>query len=247
MIEFLVLENISKSFGGVRAVDGVNLSIHDGELTSIIGPNGAGKTTLANLIAGLLVPDSGRIFLRGKEVTTLSAEKRAKEGIALSFQIPDLFNKLTAMENIMLPLLAKGGRAKVITRLASEETDIRNDAVKIIELFKLGALREKRAGSLTQSEKKLLDAAVSFAQGPKLLILDEPTRGLGSGEKESVMDTIVDAVTARKMSVIIVEHDMDLVFRYSQQVMVMYQGRVITEGPPEFVRDSEEFRKVLIG
>lgn len=243
----LATEDLRKSFGETHAVDGVTLSIDEKQLVSLVGSNGAGKTTLVNLITGLLPPDRGRILFRDRDVTHMPVPGRINVGIARSFQLVNLFDQLSALDNVRLAVFAREGKIKSATTLAERDVAVRDEALDVLEAFGLGAKRELPAGSLAQGERKLLDVAVAYALRPTLILLDEPTSGVGTREKGRIMDTISAVVRAGGLTAVIVEHDMDVVFRYSDRIVMMHQGQILADGTPEEIRNDERVASTLLG
>ncbi len=235
----LAAEGLRKHFGDTRAVDGVDFSVGEERLVSLVGSNGAGKTTLVNLITGLLHPDAGRIVFHGRDVTSLSVYDRIKAGIARSFQIVNLFDALTALDNVRLAIFSRDEKINKVMSPAESDGAARQEAFEVIAEFGLRDKWNVPAGGLAQGERKLLDVAVAYALRPKLILLDEPTSGVGTREKTHIMDVISSVVRSRGLTAVIVEHDMDVVFKYSDTIVMMHEGRVLAEGvPDQIVRDE---------
>ncbi len=235
----LAARGLKKSFGDTHAVDGVDFSVDAQRLVSLVGSNGAGKTTLVNLITGLLPPDEGRIEFAGRDVTTLSIFGRIKAGIARSFQLVNLFDGLTVLDNVRLAIFSRDNKINQAMRLAERDRDAEREAREVIGEFGIADKWNVPASGLAQGERKLLDVAVAYALRPKLILLDEPTSGVGTREKSHIMDRIESVVRSRGLSAVIVEHDMDIVFKYSDTIVMMHEGRVLAEGrPDEIVRDE---------
>jgi branched-chain amino acid transport system ATP-binding protein len=243
----LITKNLKKYFGETRAVDNVDFAVEQGEVLSLVGPNGAGKTTLVNLISGLITPDDGTIFFQGNDVTSISVNDRIKAGIARSFQIVNLFDQLTALDNVGLAIFSREGKTRKLMSLAESDGEVREEALEMLDQFGIGEKRNAVAEGLAQGERKLLDVAVAYSLKPKLLLLDEPTSGVSTREKAGIMDTISSIVRAGRTSAAIVEHDMDLVFKYSDRVVVMHQGKILADGTPNEVRENEEVKNTLLG
>jgi branched-chain amino acid transport system ATP-binding protein len=238
-VSLLTAQSLHKHFGETRAVDGVDFSVEEGQLVSLVGSNGAGKTTLVNLITGLLSPDAGTIVFQGQDVTHLSVYGRIKAGVTRSFQIVNLFDALTTLDNVRLAIFSREGKVSNAYSLAERDGDVTQEAGDVLREFGLGEKAAVEAGGLAQGERKLLDVAVAYALRPKLLLLDEPTSGVGTREKGHIMDTIEAVVRGRGLSAVIVEHDMDVVFKYSDTIVMMHEGRVLARGvPDQIVRDE---------
>jgi branched-chain amino acid transport system ATP-binding protein len=236
-------ENLKKYFGEVRAVDGVNLSLQKAELISVVGPNGSGKTTLVNLISGGLKPDSGRVYFEGKDVTNLPPHKRVKIGIGRSFQIPAIYENLTTLDSLLVSIFSHNGLSHIFYRTKDRFEDGKREALDLLKTLNLPV---KLVSELPHGQRKLLDVAMALSLKPKLILLDEPTSGISLDERDEVMQTIAGFIRERKISAIIVEHDMEIVGEYSDRIVVMHEGRVLREGGKEILED-ETVRRILIG
>jgi branched-chain amino acid transport system ATP-binding protein len=246
-VSLLETTKLTKWFGETHAVDAVDFTVGDGEVLALIGSNGAGKTSLVNLISGLFRPDSGRILFRGADVTTYSVHDRIKAGIARSFQIVNLFDQLTLLDNVALSIFARQGRTRSLLSLADHHRPVWQEAIEILHQFGLDRERGMLAGGISQGERKLLDVAVACALRPRLLFLDEPTSGVSTREKAPIMDIITAIVRSQKITAVIIEHDMDIVFRYSDRIVVMHQGAILADGSPDEIRRNEAVTTTLIG
>ena len=238
---------LTKSFGDMRAVDRVDFTIGEGEFLALIGSNGAGKTTLVNLISGLLRPDSGRILFRGADVTHQSVDDRIKAGIARSFQIVNLFDELTVLDNVALSIFAREGMTRYFWSPADLHQHVWLEANDILRLFGLEEKSVALAGGISQGERKLLDVAVAYALKPRLLFLDEPTSGVSTREKAPIMDVISSVVRSHGITAVVIEHDMDIIFRYSDRIVVMNQGVILASGILEEIRKDEKVREAIFG
>jgi len=239
--------NLKRYFGETRAVDNINLSIEEREFVSLVGPNGAGKTSLINVISALLTPESGKIIFKDADITHLSVRQRVKAGIARSFQLVNVFDDLTTFDNVALAIFSRQGKTAHLASLAHLDGDVTREADAILGQFGLGAKRDDTARDLSQGERKLLDVALAYSLRPKLLFLDEPTSGVSTRYKGQIMDTIASVVRAEGITAVIVEHDMDVVFKYSDRIVVMAQGAVLAQGTPDEIRRSEQVAMVLLG
>lgn len=246
-MSILVTNKVRKYFGETRAVDRVDLTIETGEVVSLVGPNGAGKTTLIGLISGLLFPDDGKIFFLENDITSMSPYRRIRVGIARSFQIVNLFDQLTALDNVRLAIFSREGKVTNLATLAESDQGVKKEAYDLLDQFGIKHRTDVLAGSLAEGERKLLDVAVAYALRPKLLLLDEPTSGVSTREKGAIMETVSSVVRSDKTSAVIVEHDMDVVFKYSDRVVVMHQGKILADGPPSEVRADERVRTTFLG
>jgi len=236
-----------KSFGDNRAVNSVDFTVRQGEVLALIGSNGAGKTTLVNLISGLYRPDSGRIDFDGRDVTSQSSYERIQAGIARSFQLVNLFDQLTCLDNVALSIFSREGKTLRLATLASRDRAVWEEALDVLRQFGLDGKAAIPAGAISHGERKLLDVAVAYALRPKLLFLDEPTSGVSTREKAPIMDIVSAIVRAGGITVVIIEHDMDIVFRYSERIVVMHQGAILADGAPDEIRRNDEVTTTLLG
>jgi branched-chain amino acid transport system ATP-binding protein len=243
----LETRGLVKQFGEFRAVDGVDFRVQEGEVLALIGSNGAGKTTLVNLISGLLRPDGGHIHFRGADVTAQSVHERIAAGIARSFQLVNLFDQLSALDNVALSIFSRQGKTRKLWALAETDRPVWQEALEILATFRMETRAGVPAGGLSQGERKLLDVAIAYALKPKLLFLDEPTSGVSTREKAPIMDTISSVVRSEGISAAIIEHDMDVVFSYSDRIVAMHQGTILADGTPEQIRRDERVLTTLIG
>jgi branched-chain amino acid transport system ATP-binding protein len=243
----LATEKLRKYFGETHAVDQVDFTVNAGELLALIGSNGAGKTSLVNLISGLFRPDSGRILFQGTDVTHQSVHERIAEGIARSFQIVNLFDQLSTLDNVALPIFSRQGKARRLFALADHDVAVRQEALETLREFGLEATARTPAGGISQGERKLLDVAVAYALRPKLLFLDEPTSGVSTREKAPIMDIITRIVRSGQITAVIIEHDMDVVFKYSDRIVVMHQGTILADGTPDQIRRNDQVTTTLLG
>ncbi len=243
----LETQSLTKYFGDTHAVDRVDFRVSQGELLALIGSNGAGKTTLVNLISGLFRADSGTILFQGTDVTHQSVHERIAVGIARSFQLVNLFDQLTALDNVALTIFAREGKTRRLFTLADHDVAVRREATDILGQFGLESRAGMVAGGLSQGERKLLDVAVAYALRPTLLFLDEPTSGVSTREKAPIMDIITAVVRSGQITAVIIEHDMDVVFKYSDRIVVMQQGTILAEGTPDEIRRNEQVSMTLLG
>jgi branched-chain amino acid transport system ATP-binding protein len=239
--------DLTKQFGDLRACDSVNFVVTKGEFLSLVGSNGAGKTSLVNLISGHLTPDSGKIVFEGEDITSTTVQQRIKAGIARSFQIVNLFDGLSVFDNVALAIFSREGKAVRIAALADHDGDVRREAFEVLEQFGLEGMSGPPAGGLAQGERKLLDVAVAYALRPKLLFLDEPTSGVSTRDKTQIMDTVSSVVRAGAVTAVIIEHDMDVVFRYSDRIVMMHEGRFLAQGTPDEIKANSDVANILLG
>jgi branched-chain amino acid transport system ATP-binding protein len=238
---------LKKYFGDTRAVDNVNLTVAEREFVSLVGPNGAGKTSLINVISALLRADSGQIFFRGQEITRASITKRVRAGIARSFQLVNVFDDLSTFENVALVIFSREGKTAHLGALAHLDAEVTAEADLVLGNFGLSDKRNTIARGLAQGERKLLDVALAYALKPKLLFLDEPTSGVSTRDKGQIMDTVAAVVRGGGIAAVIVEHDMDVVFKYSDRIVVMAQGAILAQGTPDEIRNNDQVAMVLLG
>jgi branched-chain amino acid transport system ATP-binding protein len=243
----LATRQLVKYFGETHAVDHVDFTVEEGEVLALIGSNGAGKTTLVNVISGLFPADEGQIVFRGADVTHQSVHERIRAGIARSFQLVNLFDQLTALDNVALSIFAREGKTRKLLALADSDRPVWQEAAEILRLFGLDAKARMLAGGISQGERKLLDVAVAYALRPKLLFLDEPTSGVSTREKAPIMDTITSVVRSERISAAIIEHDMDVVFNYAGRIVAMHQGAILADGTPDEIRRNPEVQANLLG
>jgi branched-chain amino acid transport system ATP-binding protein len=243
----LAAQALTKSFGENRAVAGVDFNVKPGEFLALIGSNGAGKTTLVNLLSGLLRTDGGHIVFDGRDVTRRSSYQRIKAGIARSFQIVNLFDRLSCADNVALSIFSREGKTEALGKLASRDRVVWDETHDVLRRFDLDRHANMPAGAISHGERKLLDVAVAYALRPKLLLLDEPTSGVSTREKAPIMDIVSAIVRSGGITVVIIEHDMDIVFRYSERIVVMHQGSVLANGTPDEIRNNDAVTSTLLG
>ncbi len=242
----LKLTKLSKSFGGVVATNNVSLELKKQTINAVIGPNGAGKTTLFNLITGKLISDSGKIYLDNNNITNLSEPEITHLGIARAFQITNIFPSLTVYESIKLALLSKSnGLNNMWTRFKDHQ--INNSANEIIELAGMVKSKNIVSSELSHGDQKLLDIALALSLNPKILLLDEPTAGMGPEERWKMIERIKDLWKKTKMTILFIEHDMDIVFDIAQKIYVLQQGAILAEGSPQIIKKDKEVIKAYLG
>ena len=243
----LETRNLTKTFGAVAAAANLSVEIAEDTVVGLIGGNGAGKTTFVNLVTGYLKPTSGSIRYRGRDITHLSPRQVTQLGICRSFQMPQLFNTLTSYENLLVGtgILERAGGRWAAGGL--EVSSAREAAEAMLVRFKLADHRDSPAGTLPEGLRKLLDISMALVVKPKVLLLDEPTSGVSAGEKFEIMDLVLQAVRAVGVTVLFVEHDMEIVRRYTQRILAFHEGRIIADGMPEAVLADAEVGRLVVG
>jgi len=241
----LVLENVSRAFGALRAVNGVSLTVQPGERRALIGPNGAGKTTLFNLISGEITATGGSIRFMGSDVTALAPHQRASRGIARTFQITRLFGPLTVLENMLIACEALAVRQFTMHRTLASFGDLTARATSLLEGLGLGPLQAELAGNLAYGDQRMLEVALSMAGRPRLLLLDEPMAGLSSTERTLMLERL-DRLD-RGIAILMIEHDMDVAFGFAENVTVLDQGSVLFEGNKDDVSANASVQRIYLG
>jgi branched-chain amino acid transport system ATP-binding protein len=243
----LTTEKLTNWFGKVCTAQNLDLRLEAGAITSIIGPNGAGKSTLINLLTGHLPVQSGRILFRGVDVTRMPVHARVRAGICRSFQIVNVFPQLTALENVLIPVLAAAGRTRRLFAAVSREHAARTEAEAVLARVGLSERRDTRAGALSHGDRHLLEVGVALAARPALLFLDEPTAGMNPVERARLLESVRTLAREGQTTFVVVEHDMDVVFSLSARVVVLNRGEVLCDGPPDLVRNDQRVREVYLG
>jgi len=236
----LELKRVSKRFGAIQAVHPLTLQVAEGERVAVIGPNGAGKTTLFALIAGELEADEGAVLLAGEDITNATPQARARLGLGRTFQSARVFGGMSVAENYQLALLGPGRRGAP----GGREGQTTARALAEVGLERSGG---RQAGELAQGERKRLELAMVLAGAPKVLLLDEPTAGMGREERAEIMELVAESVERRKVTVVFTEHDIGAVFAYAERIVVLDRGERIADGPPERVRTDRRVREVYLG
>jgi len=243
----LETRGLRKAFGAVVAANDLSVAIAPDTVVGLIGGNGAGKTTFLNLVTGYLRPSAGTVLFEGKDVTGLAPRRITRLGICRSFQIPQVFDSLTAYQNLLvgLGIVKLGRRAFVGSALGDQPPEA--VAEEMLQRFRLGEWRDAPASALPEGVRKLLDIAMALAVKPRILLLDEPTSGVSADEKFALMDLVLGAIRADRVTVLFVEHDMDIVRRYTERILAFYDGRIIADGAPAQVLADAEVRRYVTG
>lgn len=241
----LRVENLRNSFGDFRAVNGANLTVEKGKIVAVIGPNGAGKTTLFNLITGHLKPDGGTIRFNDEDITGLPPYVICKKGIARSFQLLNIFPRLTVFENVQVAVLSQHNRSLNLLRPARNLLVAETN--HILENVGLSDKSRQIAGSLSQGDQKILEIAIALGNDPRFLILDEPTAGMSAEETSATMGLVKRLGLEQGLTLLFCEHDIDIVFSTADRIMVMQQGKTIIEGTPDEVRTNEQVQQAYMG
>lgn len=245
MSAVLETSNLCKSFGALTVADKIDFRLEAGARHALIGPNGAGKTTFVNLLTGRLAPTSGSVFLGGEDVTGLAQSGRVKRGLGRTFQINTLFRDMSVLDNVALGVAERHGVAGGFWRPASAQRAVRDEAMEL--LAKLGVSDEagRRVLDLPYGKQRLVEIAIALGLKPKVLLLDEPAAGVPSLESERILEAL-DSLP-KEIAILIIEHDMDLVFRFAQRITVLVQGEVLCEGTPQAIADDVRVHRVYLG
>jgi branched-chain amino acid transport system ATP-binding protein len=241
----LRLESVSKRFGGVVATDRVSLEVAPGEVHALIGPNGAGKTTLVGLISGALATDEGEILFEERNITGMKQYDRVRAGLARSYQVTSIFRKLSVLDNLALAVQARSGSSFSFWRPLEKETRLFDEARSIAVQVGISAKIHSTGGTLAHGEQRALEVGLALATQPKLVLLDEPMAGMGPEESHRMIE-LIERISAG-VTVLLVEHDMDAVFRLADRISVMVDGRVIATDSPEKIRLNPEVRRAYLG
>jgi ABC-type branched-subunit amino acid transport system ATPase component len=236
---------LSRSFGALQVANGIDFRLQAGARHALIGPNGAGKTTFVNLLTGMLAPSGGQVLLDGEDVTRLAQARRVKRGIARTFQINQLFRGLTVLENVCIAVAERMGAGGDMLRPAGRRTEVMDEAARLLETLRLTADAGRRIAELPYGRQRLVEIAIALGLAPRVLLLDEPAAGIPSAESHILLEAI--AALPPDIAVLIIEHDMDLVFRFAQRITVLVSGSVFAEGTPAEIAANRDVRAVYLG
>jgi len=243
----LEVRNVVKSFGGLRALQDVSLSVEKGEIRAVIGPNGAGKSTLFNVMTGLLKPDAGDIVFEGEPITGLPSYRIIRKGVGRSFQITNIFPRMSVFENVQVALFSHHRMGGNPLSMARTFTRVGEESLALLDQVGLAEKCDSSASVLSHGDQKRLEIAISLASRPKLLMLDEPTAGMSRFESRETVALLQRISREQGLTLIFTEHDMDIVFAISEKIMVLQQGAVIADGTPAEIKANPEVRKAYLG
>lgn len=244
---FLEIRGVVKNFGGLRALQDVSFSVGKGEIRAIIGPNGAGKSTLFNVMTGLFPPDSGEVIFDGERISGVPPFRIIRKGIGRSFQITNIFPRMTVFENVQVALFAHHGNSRNLFGRARRYPSVAEEALAILGQVGLSEKHELSASILSHGDQKRLEIAISLASRPKLLMLDEPTAGMSRFESRETVELLRTISREQGLTLVFTEHDMDIVFGISEKIVVLQQGNVIADGTPPEIRANPHVRKAYLG
>jgi ABC-type branched-subunit amino acid transport system ATPase component len=244
-VALLEARGVGKQFGALVAASDIDFKLHAGARQALIGPNGAGKTTFINLLTGVLAPTEGRVLLGGDDITDMPQSQRVKRGIARTFQINRLFRGLSVLENVYIPVSEQLGAAPAMFKPAGKRRDVIDVAMNLLEMLKLQDVAGHRISELPYGRQRLVEIAIALGLAPKVLLLDEPAAGVPSAESHIILDAV--ARLPKDIAVLIIEHDMDLVFRFAERITVLVGGRVFAEGTPKEIGSNADVRAVYLG
>ena len=246
-MSLLKVQNVSKHFGSLVAVDGVSMTVEPGELRAVIGPNGAGKTTFFNTISGFLTPSAGRIEFDGEDITTLLPARRVWRGIARTFQITEVFPELSVYENVRTAVEVAGGYRLTVWQSADAEAEVKARTVDLLQISGLADKADRLVGELSHGDQRATEIMMALALKPRLLLLDEPTAGMGDQETYDITQLIRKLHRDQKLTIVLIEHDMRVVFHLADRIMVLAEGKMLAEGTPREIAANELVQAAYLG
>ena len=241
----LSAQGLIKRFGGITATNNVTLNLHQGARHALIGPNGAGKTTLINLLTGVLPPTEGRIVLEGQDISTLAPHQRVRRGMVRTFQINQLFDSMTPRETLTLVVSQQRGRGGQWWQALGANAEVNRRCEELLTQFHLTSVAHQTTNVMAYGKRRLLEIAIALACEPRVLLLDEPVAGVPAGEREELLQTV--AALPDDVSILLIEHDMDLVFSFANRMTVLVNGTVLTEGTPDEIANDPQVKEVYLG
>ena len=241
----LSAQGLIKRFGGITATNNVTLNLHQGARHALIGPNGAGKTTLINLLTGVLPPTEGRITLEGEDISNLPPHLRVRRGMVRTFQINQLFDSMTPRETLALVVSQQRGLGGKWWQALGAQPDVNRRCEELLEQFHLSSVMHQTTNVMAYGKRRLLEIAIALACEPRVLLLDEPVAGVPAGEREELLQTV--AALPSDVSILLIEHDMDLVFSFANRMTVLVNGTVLTEGTPDQIANDPQVKEVYLG
>ena len=244
-VPVLETQSLVKQFGGITATQNVSLQLHRGARHALIGPNGAGKTTLVNQLTGVLAPTSGKVLLQGRDITQLAPHKRVHLGLVRTFQINQLFASLTPLQSLALAVSGRLGRSGRWWQPMGTDLEVANEAERLLEQFRLQEHADRPTQELPYGKRRLLEIGLAVALKPTVLLLDEPAAGVPAAERQDILDTVV--ALPDEVSVLLIEHDMDLVFSFAKRITVLVNGAMLTEGTPQEIAADPQVKAVYLG
>jgi branched-chain amino acid transport system ATP-binding protein len=246
-MSLLKVENVSMRFGSLVAVDGVSMTVAPGELRAVIGPNGAGKTTFFNMISGFLTPSSGRIMFEGEDVTSMVPARRVRRGMARTFQITEVFPELSVRENLRIPVEVAAGYRLSPWLSQDADGEIRARVTELMDMGGLGEKADRLVGELAHGDQRATEIMMALALKPRLLLLDEPTAGMGDQETYDITQLIRKLHRDQKLTIVLIEHDMRVVFHLADRIMVLAEGQMLAEGTPNEIAANEAVQAAYLG
>ena len=244
-VPILETKGLTMNFGALTVAEQINFSLRPGARHALIGPNGAGKTTFINLLTGALRPSAGSVYLAGHDITGMPQDQRVKRGIARTFQINTLFNGLSVIENLYLAVSERMGVATKMMQPAGKNQGVLNEALRLLQVFELSEDAVTKVQELPYGRQRLVEIAIALALDPKVLLLDDPAAGVPEAETQLILDAIDEL--PREIAVLIIEHDMDVVFRFAERITVLVRGSVLAEGSPNDIASDREVQAVYLG